>query len=186
MLSSLPDDSSFAGLDNQPADADSFNRNEVWQFLKMKEYLRTANRAKVFGKALMLFLIQVCLISTLYIYFRRNPILTIPSSSSTMGCGYVVVLMGHLFIQPIVLNCLNSMKYLFTHSDDFQQVFLPFMLCVMRLVVAINVQVLSILASFTIDDDLWVVMNYICLLTIVYIDESYLDMLNDVLQKHFD
>lgn len=52
--------------------------------------------------------------------------------------------------------------------------------------IAVNVEILTILASFTVDDDLIIVLDFVCLMTIIYIDDQYLDMLDDVLKKHFE
>ena len=54
----------------------------------------------------------------------------------------------------------------------------------MKFTVAICVEVLSICASFGIDNDLWVIMNYICLMSITSIDFWYFEMLEDAMKKH--
>lgn len=107
------------------------------------------------------------MIAILFIFFERSQLIMVNSHVTSMACSFIVIIILHIFIQPETLNSLNCAKYLYTHSTDFKQTFLPLMICLMKLSVAISVEILSISCSFAIDDELYIVMNYICLLCIM-------------------
>lgn len=162
---------------------------EVKEYLQMKAYLRVTNRTKIFGQALLLFLLQISMESILfYFFFRKGSDAEgdgwgqFPNAVSILYVGYIVVVCLHVFVQPQVLNSVQCMKYLYTHSKSFDNTFVPLIMILMKLIIELCVEVTGVLCSFTLNNDLWIVMCYITLNVVMNIDKWYFEMLDNAIK----
>ena len=74
------------------------------------------------------------------------------------------------------------MRYLFAHKDNFEQVFIPFSICMMRLVCEVAIEITEVFTTYVLNDELWIVMCYSAFTCISYIDTQYFDTMDDKLK----
>jgi len=164
---------------------DENEKKEIMQFLRVKQYLRRVQRGRIFGKTFMLYVLQMALSVILFKYFNRSG-LYFPSYATTLISAYIVVIILHLFMQPGVFKSIECMKYLFTHSENFEQTFIPFCTCMMKLSVEICVEITNILTGFQLNDELWIIMCYTAICCISEMDEQYYEIADDKLKTRLE
>lgn len=57
------------------------------------------------------------------------------------------------------------------HKDNFEQVFMPWLICVMRLLTELAIELTEVLTTYVLNDELWIVMCYSAFTCISLIDQ---------------
>lgn len=58
------------------------------------------------------------------------------------------------------------MKYTYEHSEKFETTFLPLLINFMKLLIDISCEIVEIITTFSLNDELWIIMCYTCMLCI--------------------
>ena len=93
--------------------------------------------------------------------------------------AFLCCLILHLYLQPGIYKSIDRMRYLFAHKHNFEQVFLPFMICLMRLSCELCIEITEVMCTYILNSELWMVMCYSALTCISYIDQQYFDIMDD-------
>ena len=149
---------------------DEQDKKDMIYFLDVKQYLRRVHRGRILGKCLVLFILQIAITIILFRYFQLQG-LVFPEVATRLISAYLVVIILHLFMQPGIFKSIELMRYLFTHSENFESTFMPFCICMMKFSVEICVEITNILTGFKLDDELWIIMCYTAICCISDMDE---------------
>lgn len=95
-------------------------------------------------------------------------------------------MLNHMTMQPRIWQAIERLNYLFLHKDKFECVWIPAMICSMKLTVELSIEILQINTTFFIDDQLYVVMCFTALMTISFIDQLYYDSIHPPIKKQFE
>ena len=71
------------------------------------------------------------------------------------------------------------MRYLMAHKDSFEQIFLPYMICCMKIICELMIELVEVLTTFVLNDELWIIMDYSAFTCISYIATQYYILMED-------
>ena len=116
-----------------------------------------------------IFILQISCIALLFNYFNRSGFQ--PSMYYTVSVmAFLCCLILHIYIQPGVYRSIERMRFLLSHKHKFEQTFLPFLICLMKLSTELCIEITEIETTFNLNDELWIIMCYSALTCISYID----------------
>ena len=75
------------------------------------------------------------------VYFLEIDAFT-PPSFSFIVIGYICVILNHLTMQPRILAAIERLNYIYLHRDNFEMTFIPVLICMMKLIVELSIELL--------------------------------------------
>ena len=136
-------------------------------------------------KLFAIFALQICLIALLFNYFIWTDFAT-PASYNLCMLAFLCCLVLHLYLQPTVFASIERMRYLFAHKDNFEQIFIPFSTCILKLICELSIEAVEVLTTYFLSyDELWVIMCYSAFTVIGYIDQQYFETMDDKVKSKF-
>ena len=106
---------------------------------------------------------------SILIYFHRQEFEPAYFFTIALSC-YISTLVLHLYIQPGFKESLVRMRYLYENSENFENTVLPFSVNFMKLVIEISVQIVEVNTTYSLNDELWIIMCYSAMLCISWLD----------------
>lgn len=180
---------------------------EHQQALKLKQDYRNHRNEQNYLKVAMIFSLQLILLTCLLYFIIITPFMNGKNgrfidddelaeafvNQATKQThyleGYLLFLVKpiccillHITMQPKVKEGLIRLIHIMLHPDDFDQILIPIVVCVMKCIVEIYLEVMCIALvskSTNIDET---IMDFIALSVISNLDEKYFESINDPLK----
>lgn len=97
-------------------------------------------------------------------------------------CAYIL----HITTQPKVLDALERIRYIRMHPHRFERVFIPTLICFMKLIVEILTEIVCLACTANQPRSIDVVCNYVALACIADLDEVYYKTIREPLKEQLE
>lgn len=148
-------------------------------------YHRNQRNRIIFFKVLFIFLMEMGFllfaIQALVFTGIQGPY-TFYVTSLKFFCVFSV----HIMQQPSVLNSIERLNFVFKHPHLFEQTTIPLMICIMKLILSLSIEVCCIFITAYNNDNITCVMDYAAMLVLNNIDIFYCQSLRDDLKKQIE
>ena len=98
-----------------------------------------------------------------------------PAEFTTVLLVYMCCFIIHFNMQPRTLAAVERLNYLFLHSERFENIEIPAIVCLMQFLSEIYVELANYITTYYTYDIVYIVTNYVALMVISYIDQQYYD-----------
>lgn len=71
-----------------------------------------------------------------------------PDEISFVVIGYICCVLNHLTMQPRILAAIQRLNFIYLHSDNFDGTTVPALICLMKLIVEVSIELLQIMCTF--------------------------------------
>ena len=136
-------------------------------------------------KTLTVSVLQIIIILVLFNYFGWNEFYP-PGSFNLCMLAFLCCIVLHLHLYSSVYASIERLRFLLAHKENFEQIFFPFLLCLLKMGCELSVEGIEVLTTYFLSyDELWVIMCYVAFTVIGYIDQQYFSVLDDKMKHKF-
>ena len=95
---------------------------------------------------------------------------------------YICSIILHLIMQPRVCDPIDRLRYVIHHPERFEQIFIPQLICWMKIVCEVGIEITLIVSTAYENDQIYLIMDFTALMVVYYIDSSYFESIKDPLK----
>lgn len=88
----------------------------------------------------------------------------------------------HVEMQPRIADAIERLFYLRDHPHKFDNIEMPYLICVMKMMVELNIEIICLFITSFYNEPVEVMMNYIALGCIANLDEVYYNTIRSPLK----
>ena len=119
--------------------------------MRLKQNQRYLRNNKVLSNITIIFILQIVLCWMMVNYFSENHAYN-PDEVSFVVIGYICCTLNHLIMQPRILAAIQRLNFIYLHSEHFDGTTVPAIICMMKLMVEVSIELLQIMTTFQIND----------------------------------
>jgi len=79
-----------------------------------------------------------------YFILYKDNVYSAANDLTFVVIGFICVILNHLAMQPRIMASIERMIYIYHHRDNFDNTFLPLVVCYMKFIVELSVELLNI------------------------------------------
>ena len=117
--------------------------------------------------------------SSIFLYFLQvgssMEKLVKPDSYAKVLVVFTCSMMCHMTMQPRIYAGIERLHYVFMHPENFETTIIPTMVCVMKIITELGVEVTNFMVVIYTTDLLYLIMCYTAMIVISYTDQEYYD-----------
>ena len=159
--------------------------NAYKEKVKLEKIMRIQRNNQILTNISMLFILQFGLCMSMLSYFFTKGFED-PVEFTFVVIGFICVILSHLAMQPRILASIERIKYVYHHQECFDNILLPLVVCYMKFLIEVTVELLNIFTTYFITDQLYVVMCFSALLVISYVDQQYYETIEHPLKTKLE
>ena len=89
-----------------------------------------------------------------------------PFTYTNISLKFVCSIILHLMMQPLIIEPIKRLYYVLNHKEDFEQLFIPMMLCVLKIIAELGIEWTLIVSTAYENDSYYLVMDFTALMVI--------------------